>query len=195
MVIPTDIQVAFITGAVFVDMGRRRIEAEHRASPERSQWVCARFRLLGTLYAGLFLGPVIAVFFSAWPAWETQYWTIYAEHLGGHPGRALAAGAYLFGLIGSGYLGSHLALRWLLTGKGHRIRPVCVVILLATLAILFGRWPAPVRLGSVAAFRADPHALPYIWQDATFFGFFLLLLAYCGVPYVVIFFRFRRSRA
>ena len=40
MVVPTDIQVAFITGALFVDLGRWHIESEHSASPERSRLVC-----------------------------------------------------------------------------------------------------------------------------------------------------------
>ena len=42
--------------------------------------------------AALFLTPLIAVFFRAWPAWETQYWCQEAEKLRGDGLLSLLAG-------------------------------------------------------------------------------------------------------
>ncbi|MDH3892386.1 MAG: hypothetical protein OEV49_15030 [candidate division Zixibacteria bacterium] len=192
MVVPTDVQVAFITGALFVDLGRRHIVSEHSASPERSRLAYCRFRNLSVIYAALFLTPVIAVFFSAWPAWETQYWCLQAEQLRGDGLLSLLAGLYLIGLVLAAYLGNWLAFRWLVSGKGHLIRPVYLAVGAVTTVIFLIKWPAPIRLGSAAQFQTDPNAMPYIWQDTQFFVMFLALLAYCAVPYVVVFFRVRR---
>lgn len=192
MVIPTDIQVAFITGAMFVDMGRRHIVSEHSVSPERSRLAYCRFRNLAVGYAALFLVPVIAVFFSAWPAWETQYWCSQAEMLRGDGLLSATAGIYLIGLVLAAYLGNWLSFNWLVSGKGHLIRPVYITAGLITTAIFAIKWPAPIKLGSVAQFNADPNTMLWIWQDTEFIVMFLALLTYCAVPYVVVFFRVRR---
>jgi len=192
MVVPTDIQVAFITGALFVDLGRRHIESEHSASPERSRLVYCRFRNLSVIYAALFLAPVIAVFFCAWPAWETQYWCQEAEKLRGDGLLSLLAGLYTACLVLAAYFGNWLSFRWLVSGRGHLIRPVYLAVGAITTVIFLIKWPAPIKLGSVAQFEADPNAMPYIWQDTQFIVMFLALLTYCAVPYVVVFFRLRR---
>ncbi len=193
MVIPTDIQVAFITGAFFVDMGRKYIEAEHRASPERSRLAYCRFRLWAVLYAALCLAPVVVIFFSAWPAWESQYWTGYAEQLLGNGFYSFFAGLFLFLLVGAGFLGSRLSFNWVIQGRGRLVRPVYLTVLAITIVIYLIQWPAPIRLGSVAQFRADPYSLPFIWQNSQFFSMFMALLTYCAIPVVVAFFYLRQE--
>ena len=193
MVVPTDIQVAFVTGAFFVDVGRKVIEAEHMASPERSRLAYCRFRNMAALYASLCLAPVIAVFFSAWPAWETQYWTLAAERLTGDGLRSSLAGLFLFMLVIAACLGNRLAFQLIISGRGHLVRPVYLIVLAATIGIFLANWPAPIRLGTVAQFRADPSLMPYIWEDTEFIVMFTGLLAYCAVPYAVAFFRLRRE--
>ncbi|MHC4252183.1 MAG: hypothetical protein ACYS9X_23945 [Planctomycetota bacterium] len=37
MVIPTDVQVSFVMAAIFTDLGRQHVLAEHKASPERAK--------------------------------------------------------------------------------------------------------------------------------------------------------------
>lgn len=193
MVVPTDVQVAFIASCVFADWGRRIIQAEHVASAERSLLVRTRFRRMGTAYASLFLAPVVAVFFCAWPGWETQYWLARAERLAGNGVHALAAGGFLLLLVVAADAGSRLAFAWITAGRLRRLRAVYLAGLAATLAIFLAEWPAPVRLGSVESFRADPATLPFIWQDGEFLALFLALLAYCAVPYFILFFRLRRE--
>jgi len=192
-VIPTDIQVAFSAGAFLVDMGREYIEAEHKASPERSQLAYCRFRNWAALYAALCLAPVIAIFFSAWPAWETQYWTVHAEQLLDNGAYAFFAGLFVLLLVGAGFFGNWLAFRLVTQGRGKLVRPIYLSVLAVTTGIYLIQWPAPVKLGSVSQFRADPYSLPYIWQNTEFFVMFTVLLAYCAIPLIVMFFRLRRK--
>ena len=187
MVLPTDIQFSFIAGAYFVDMARTYIN-EAQQSPTQAANVHLRFCLMGALYAAVFMIPDIAVSFSAYPAWESQYWMSAAEHLAGHGYLALLAGLYVVLAISAGYYGAWLALRWLTTGKGRRIRPMYLLVLAVTMIIYLGKWPAPVRVGSVAQFRADPLSLPLIWQNQEFFHIYLILLAYNAIPIILAFF-------
>ena len=113
MVLPTDIQVSFIDGAFFVDMGRKYIESEHTISPERSKLAYCKFRNMSLKYTILCLLPVIAVFFSAWPGWESQYWTVHAEKLKGNGLPSLLAGIYMILAVSAAYFGNWLSFKWI----------------------------------------------------------------------------------
>jgi hypothetical protein len=195
MVIPTDIQTAFIAGAFFADVGRKYFEAEHRASPERSQLAYNRLRVWSVLYAALFLVPAIVVSFGAWPAWESQYWTVYAEQIRGNGYYSLFIGLFVFLVVLAGYLSSCLSFRWVIEGRIKLLRIVYISVLVITFGIYMIQWPGPIRLGSVAQFRTDPYSLPYIWQDKVFFIIYILLLAYCAAPVVYGFFYFRKKKS
>lgn len=192
MVLTTDIQVAYIAGAFFVDMGRNYIEMEHKASPERSKLAGQRFRIMAILYASLILVPALIVSFLAWPAWESQYWTACAEEMRDHGSYAVFMGLFLATAVGAGCLGSWLSFKWLIEGKGKRIRPVYLAVIAVTMVLYFYQWPGPIVLGSVADFRKDPYSLSRIWQNTEFFIIYIALLIYCAVPFVYGFFKLRR---
>lgn len=188
MVIPTDIQVSFVMASFFVDMGRRQIEAESRISPERSRLVYNQFRKWALLNVALFLAPTIVVFFNAWPAWETQYWSSSVERLAGNPFTSLLAGLYAACLTLAALLGNYLSFRWIVRGRSKLLRPVYLTVLVVTVGIFLWQWPAPIVLGTVAGFKADPYGIPFIWEDFGFFIPFCLLLVYCFTPVIFVFF-------
>jgi len=92
MVVPTNLQFSFVAAAVFTDLGRRYILAEHQKSPECSRVAYCKFRLRALIFPIIFLGPAAMVSLLAWPAWETQYWSARAEQTLGNAPNALAAG-------------------------------------------------------------------------------------------------------
>ena len=185
MVIPTDVQVSFVMASMFADMGRRQIESgSHQARGFVTLW--------GMLNPALFLGPTIVVFFSGWPAWEIQYWTSLAERVPGNPYLALVAGLYMMALVLAALLGSRLGCCWIAAGRVKLLRVVYLAVLAVTAGIFLLQWPAPVVLGTVAEFRAAPDAMPYIWQDATFFTMYCALLLWCAAPFAFVFFGLRR---
>lgn len=192
MVLTTDIQVSYIAGAFFVDMARNYVEREHKASPERSQLAERRFRTMAVLYVSIFLAPTFIAFFLAWPAWESQYWTVYAEQIRDHGKYAIFMGLYMVAAVSAGCLGSWLSFKWLIEGKGKLIRPVYLTVLAITMVFYFYQWPGPIVLGSVADFRKDSHSLPRIWQNTEFFIIYCVLLIYCAIPFVYGFFKLRR---
>ena len=102
------------------------------------------------------------------------------------PGHASLFALFLLALAGGAWFGNRLGFSWVLTGARTRLRVIYGVVLALTIVLLFARWPAPVRLGSYADFAHDASALPYIWQDATFFVSFCVLTAYCGIPLAVL---------
>ncbi|MHC5056083.1 MAG: hypothetical protein ACYTKD_15365 [Planctomycetota bacterium] len=194
MVIPTDIQVSFVMAAIFADLGRQHILAEHKASPERARIAFGYVRTWGLLNAGLFLGPTIIVFFSGWPAWESQYWVPWAEDLAGSAFHSLLAGLYMIALMLAALLGSWLGYHWIVCGRVWRLRAAYLSVLAATVLVFLVRWPGPIVLGTYEQFQADPHALQHIWGDPWFFGMFSVLLVYCAMPLALVYIGLRRRR-
>ncbi len=195
MVVPTDIQFSFMAAAVFADLGRKYILAEHQKSPECSHAAYCKFRLRALIFPILFLGPAAMVFLLAWPGWEAQYWSTRAEETLGNAPNALSAGIFLAALSLAALLGNWLGFRWVVRGHERLLRLVYLAVLAVTALIVFVQWPAPVRLGTVSQFRSDPTSLPFIWQDNAFFITFVVLLAYTALPLIVLFFRIRRESA
>ncbi len=195
MVVPTDVQLSFVAGAVFTDLGRRYILAEHLKSPESSHAAYCKFRLRALLFPTLFVGPAAMTFMLAWPAWETQYWAARMDQTLGNGQNALVAGIFLAALVLAAFLGNWLGFRWVVTGREWLLRVVYLAALAVTILIVFVQWPAPVRLGTVSQFRSDSASLPFIWQDNTFFIMLVVLSVYCALPIVVLFFRIRRDSA
>ena len=192
MVIPTDIQASFVMAALFADMGRTYILAESRASPARSQLAYHFVRKWALLNVGVFLALTIVVFYCAWPAWEVQYWVPWAEELAGSPLRSLLAGLYLIALSLAALLGSWLGFRWIVLGHIGRLRAVYLSVLVVTVGIFLARWPGPIVLGSYSGFMAGAHELPNIWDDGWFLTMLCVLLAYTGMPIILVYLGFRR---
>ncbi len=111
----------------------------------------------------------------------------------GNPLNGALYGLFLVLLCLAGWFGNWLGFRWILSGKRKRLRAIYLVVLLATIGLVLVQWPAPLRLGSYAAFHRDPAALPYIWQDRTFFASFWAISAYCVVPLAMWFLATRRT--
>lgn len=185
MVVPTDIQVSFIAGAFLADLGAPVIEVAARESRERLGALYRRYQLRALAYAALFVGPAATVFMLGWPAWETQYWSARFEATRGAPLDAGLYGAFLLLLFVGGWLGNWLGFRWVLAGARRRLRALYLAVLAVTLAVFLGRWPAPIRLGSHAEFVRDPSAMPYVWDDPTFFASFCWILAYTALPLAI----------
>jgi len=194
MVVPTDIQVSFITGAFLADLGAPVIAAAARESHERLDALYDRYRLRALAYPALFVGPAATVFMLGWPAWETQYWSARFEATQGAPLNAGLYGGFLFLLFIGGWLGNWLGFRWVLAGARRRLRGLYLGVLAATAALVAWHWPAPIRLGSHAEFARDPSAMPYVWQDSSFFVSFCWILAYTALPLAIWSVHIWRSR-
>ncbi len=192
MVIPTDVQVAFMVGAFFADIGARAIEAARKTSAEQLKVVYCQYRLRALAYASVFVGPAATTFMLGWPAWESQYWSARFDATAGSFGNSVYFGIFLLLLFIGAWFGNWLGFRWVLSAARKRLRIVYISVLLITLVVVVVQWPAPIRLGSYAEFERDPASLPYIWQDRGFFVSFWAITGYCTVPLVVWFVQIRR---
>ena len=195
MVVPTDVQLTFVAAAVFADFGGKYILAEHQKSPEHSRLAYCKYRLRALLFPTLFVGPVALTFMLAWPAWETQYWSLRMDQTLGNGLTSLVAGIFLAALVLAALLGSWFGFRCVVIGRRWLLRLVYLALFAFTIFIVFIQWPAPVRLGTASQFQSDPTVLPYIWKDNTFFIMFIVLSVYCVLPLVFFFFSIRRESA
>lgn len=193
MVVPTDVQVAFVVGAFFADIGAKLIDAAEGHSVEYLRALYARFRFRALAYPSVFVAPAATTFMLAWPVWETQYWSAGFEATGGNILSAGSFGIFLLLMFGAGWFGNWLGFRWVLCGARKRLRILYVSIVVLTSGLVMVQWPAPIRLGSYAAFQSDPGAMPYIWQNRDFFVSFCALTLYCALPLVIWYIRIRRS--
>ncbi len=193
MVIPTDIQVAFVTGAFLADVGAKAIEAAEKHSVEQLGMLYSGYRFRALAYPSVFVGPAATTFMLGWPAWESQYWSSRFEATTENPFNASYFGIFLLLLFVGGWFGNWLGFKWILSGARRRLRILYVSVLLLTLGLVLVRWPAPIRLGSYAAFESNPNNLPYIWQNWNFFFSFWMITAYCALPLVIWFIQIRRS--
>lgn len=192
-VVLTDIQIAFAAGALFADAGAPVIEAARARSEASLQKVYSRYMLRALIYAGVFLGPVATISLLAFPAWETQYISDVFDNTVGHPLNASYYGIFLMVVFAGGWFGNWLGFKWVLAGKRKQLRILYLVIVAITFAIVWARYPAPVRVGTYAAFKRNPDALPYYTQDKTFFYCFLVLLLIAGLPLLIGFIQVRLS--
>ncbi|MDQ2921176.1 MAG: hypothetical protein M3R52_06165 [Acidobacteriota bacterium] len=190
-VVITDIQLAFVAGAFLTDLGAPVIEAASRESEASLCKVYNNYMVRSLVYAGVFIGPVATVFYLAYPAWETQYTSAVFEATLRDPANASYYGIFLMLVFIAGWLGNWLGFRWVLQGGRKRLRFLYTLVLLITFAIFFLRYPAPVRVGSYAAFKANPNSLPFVTEDKTFLFAFVVLLLVDVVPLVIWFIQIR----
>ena len=194
-VVLTDIQIAFAAGALFADAGAPVILAARDHSEASLLKVYCRYMLRALVYAGVFLGPVATISLLAFPAWETQYisgifdWPNMFEH----PVNASYYGIFLMIVFLGGWFGNWLGFKWVLAGKRKQLRILYLVIVAITFAIVWARYPAPVRVGTYAAYAKDPYKLPYYTEYKTFFYCFLVLLLIAGLPLLIGFIQVRLS--
>lgn len=182
----TDIQVCFSVGALFADLAAPAILSSTSPGSFVESPIYARLRQRLLMYPALFLGPSATLFMLSWPGWESQYLGQAFVATDGSPGNALLFALFLLLLVLGAWFGNRLGFAWVLAGARTRLRAVYGSVLLTTIILVFARWPAPVRLGSYADFARDPEALPYIWQDTTFFVSLCALTAYCAIPLGVL---------
>jgi hypothetical protein len=192
-VVLTDIQIAFATGALFADAGAKVIEASRRDSEAALANVYGSYMLRSLAYSGIFLGPVATVSLLAYPAWETQYISPIFDQMLGNPGNAGYYGAFLAVVFGAAWFGNWLGFRWVLAGFRKRLRVTYLVLIALTFAVVWARYPAPVRVGTYAEFVANPNALPLYTEDPTFFRAFIILLVLAGLPILIGFLQIRKS--
>lgn len=182
----TDIQVCFVAGAFFVDLAAPAIVASTSSSSFRQSPIYARLLRRVLMYPALFLGPAATLFMLAWPGWESQYLAEAFVVTDNSPANASLFALFLLLLAVGAWFGNRLGFAWVLAGARTRLRVVYGSVLAGTMVLLFARWPALVHLGSYADFARDSSALPYVWQDATFFVSLWVLTAYCGLPLGVL---------
>jgi len=182
----TDIQICFAAGALFADLAAPAILASTNASSFRESPIYTRFRHRLLTYPALVLGPSATLLMLSWPGWESQYLGSAFTATDGSPGNASLFALFLLLLALGSWFGNWLGFKWVLAGARTRLRAVYGSVLVGTIVLLLGRWPAPVRLGSYVDFARDADALPFIWQDTSFFVALCALTAYCAVPLGVI---------
>jgi hypothetical protein len=192
-VVLTDIQIAFAAGALFADAGAPVILAAKEDSETSLCKVYCRYMLRALIYAAVFIGPVATMSLLAYPGWESQYLSPIFDDMAGHPLNASYYGIFLMVVFAGGWFGNWLGFRWVLAGLRTRLRVVYLSLIAVTFAVMFARYPAPVRVGSYGQFVRDPSSLPYFTDDATFFTSFLVFLAIAGMPLIVGFIQVRRS--
>jgi hypothetical protein len=182
----TDIQICFSVGALFADLAAPAILANTSASSFRESPIYARLRRRILMYPALVLGPSATLFMLSWPGWESQYLGQAFEATDSSPWHASLFALFLFLLVVAAWFGNRLGFAWVLAGARARLRAVYGSVLVGTIILVLARWPALVRLGAYADFARDAEALPYIWQDTTFFVWLCVLTAYCAVPLGVL---------
>ncbi len=190
-VVLTDIQIAFAAGALFADAGAPIIEAAKNRSEASLSKVYSRYMLRSLVYAGVFLGPVATISLLAYPAWETQYISPVFDDMLGNPINGGYYGVFLMVVFVAGWFGNWLGFKWVLAGGRKRLRILYLAITVVTFAIVWARYPAPVRIGTYAEFIKNPNSLPYYTQDKTFFYTFIVLLLIAGLPLLIGFIRIR----
>jgi hypothetical protein len=184
--IVTDIQACFAAGALFADIAAPAITATTDVASFRQSLIYERLLRRVLLYPALFLGPSATLFMLAWPSWESQYLGEAFVATAGAPWHAALFAAFLLLLAAGAWFGTWLGFKWVLEGARRRLRVLYSTVIAATVVLVFGRWPAPVRLGSYRDFAANADLLPYVWQDGTFFVSFCALTLYCAVPLLVL---------
>jgi hypothetical protein len=192
-VVLTDIQIAFAAGALFADAGAPLIVAARNQSPADLCRIYGSYMLRSLIYAGVFLGPVATISLLAYPAWETQYISPIFDNTLGQPLNAFPYGIFLMLVFAGGWFGNWLGFKWVLDGRRKQLRILYLVVTIITFAIVWLRYPAPVRVGTYAAFRANPNALPYYTEDKPFFYLFIVLLLIAGLPLLIWFIQIRKN--
>ncbi|UCE19730.1 MAG: hypothetical protein JSV84_05130 [Gemmatimonadota bacterium] len=154
MVVPTDVQVAFVVGAFFADIGAKLIDAAEGHSVEYLRALYARFRFRALAYPSVFVAPAATTFMLAWPVWETQYWSAGFEATGGNILSAGSFGIFLLLMFGAGWFGNWLGFRWVLCGARKRLRIlyVSIVVLTSGLVMVHNGQP-PSGWGATRRFR------------------------------------------
>lgn len=191
----TDIQACFAAGALFADLAAPGILASTDARLFLGSAIYARMRQRAVMYPAVFLGPCATLFMLAWPGWESQYVSEAFVATGGDPWNALPFALFLLLLAAGAWFGNWLGFRWVLAGARRRLRAVYGSVVLGTVVLVLARWPAPVRLGTYRQFARDPSAMPYVWQEPTFFVSFWVLTVCCALPLVVLGLRALRENA
>jgi hypothetical protein len=192
-VVLTDIQIAFAAGALFADAGAPVIQAAKAHSEASLCKVYCRYMLRSLIYAAVFIGPVATMSLLAYPAWESQYLSSIFDNMAGNPLNASYYGVFLMVVFGGGWFGNWLGFRWVLAGLRTRLRILYLSLIAVTFAVMWGRYPAPVRVGSYEQYVRDPYSLTYWTDDPTFFTAFLIFLAVAGLPLIIGFVQVRRS--
>jgi len=200
-VVLTDIQIAFAAGALFADAGAPVIEAAQKQSEAALAKTYSSYMLRSLIYAAVFLGPVATISLLAYPAWETQYLsgifdnTVSYNDTTNFPWNAYPYGIFLMAVFFGGWFGNWLGFKWVLNGARRKLRVLYLVIVAITFAVVWLRYPAPVRVCDYAHFRANPFALPcrdYIEHRPFFYNFIVLLLL-AGLPLLIGFIQVRMS--
>ncbi len=79
-----DIPVGIVAGQVIADASRDAVRRGDRET-------VSRVRAVALIFAYLITTPVIVYFFLGWPAWETNYFWEWVDHIQGRPQLALSA--------------------------------------------------------------------------------------------------------
>lgn len=76
-----DIPVGIVAGQVIADAGRDAIRSGNKD-------VISSVRSIAIIFAYLITTPVVIYFFMGWPAWETNYFWEWVDHIQGTPSLA-----------------------------------------------------------------------------------------------------------
>ncbi len=77
-----DIPVGIVAGQVIADAGRFAIKSGNKE-------LISKVRSVAIIFAYLFTTPVVIYFFMGWPAWETNYFWRWVDHIQGTPSLAI----------------------------------------------------------------------------------------------------------
>ncbi len=172
-----DVPAAFMVSQLFVDMGRKEIQ---RAGGEQERKLLYyKYLARSLLFAGLVIVPGGSYLLSSFPGWESLYWFPFAERMAFHPGNALLFPFFVGGIVAGGWLGHHLAFRWVVAGREKYLRPSYLGVLGAACLLVLGSYPSFELVGTCDQYRHDRAAMASVWHNPHNF-----LLAW-GIPMAI----------
>lgn len=167
-----DIPVGIVAGQVIADAGREAIRSGNKD-------VISRVRSIAIIFAYLFTTPVVIYFFMGWPAWETNYFWAWVDHIQGTPSLAIVGFmivAMSFVPVIIGFETGKLLVR---SGKVKLLRVVYSCVFLLILVIVYFSRELTFN---IAATYADYENKVFVsfWSNPFFIYWLVLTIFFWG---------------
>jgi hypothetical protein len=160
-----DIPIAFIISQLTVDIGKNVIKAEAKEEKGAKPKIYYQYLARCLLVAGLVIAPAGGYLLAGWPGWESQYWWWRFEQPMYSNVNALLPALFTFTIVLGGYLGFELGYRLVISDRERYLKPIYIGLLALTSGTVLLGWPAPVRVGTLQEFAANPAGMAYLWDN------------------------------
>ncbi|MEE8574681.1 MAG: hypothetical protein V3T30_04635 [Thermodesulfobacteriota bacterium] len=173
-----DIPAAFVFSQLFLDLGRKVIMKESAEDPTGKPAVYYRYLFRTVFLAGLVVAPCGIYLLTGWPGWEQLYWTDIVEAPHGNMFSSFLYALFIIAIVIAAWLGHVIGYRWLVTGKGHLLRPTYIIItILVCGGVLILNYPAYTLVGTYHEYHFDRAAMGQLWDNAENLGTSVILVS------------------